>query len=186
MIRPNVHPELKGFLNWGLRYAGQETNPAIHLARAAHYCCFHIRSKSDFAYLLPTLYPKTRENDSKFCMSFVQAMVAYVEDRFEIESPLPYSDTVLDVWDQAYARIYPAKGPALGDIPIWRLRNSPGGHAGIVFNNSFWPNFMTAEGNTKSGHFKDDKELGELGVSPHSRRQAGSDNLDLLGFLRPF
>jgi len=120
-----------------------------------------------------------------WCMSLVQTLIAYVENRFHIVSPVFATEHVQTCWNKTdqdqRIRFYPLPGA----IIIWRKGSSSSGHTGIVYatdGDVMW----ALEGNTEKG-LEDGKVVRDGGgVYLVKRNIRGTGNMMVRGFLKPF
>lgn len=92
-----------------------------------------------------------------WCLSFIQAVVAYVEDRMGVRCSLPLTEHVATLWDKTPKTLRhqaPEKAKP-GDLILWvymgerdgkRVRTSLG-HVGLIIETNYGQ-FRTVEGNT--------------------------------------
>jgi len=113
---------------------------------------------------------------SPWCVDFIQAIVAYVELKLGIKSPVPSTDACLVLLK--YGQI--KKTGDIGDIIVWEMPNG-GRHCGLIVgqNATRW---TTIEGNTSSAGFNRDGD----GVFIKNRIRGGHDTFKEAGFLRTF
>lgn len=84
-----------------------------------------------------------------WCLSFIQALIAYVEAKRGVRSPIKKTAGVMDLWNSSQQ--YALLEPKIGSIAIWKSSTSPTlGHCGIVVG-SVPGGFVTIEGNTSDG-----------------------------------
>jgi hypothetical protein len=113
-----------------------------------------------------------------WCLAFLQACIAYVEELHGVRSPLIATEHCLTLWLASKAA-YPAQP---GDIILWRMGNTKNGHAGLITGvNSLL--YDTVEGNTGAGSAI---ERNGDGVFAKRRARGGSSSFRELGFLRVF
>lgn len=116
-----------------------------------------------------------------WCVDFMQACIAYVEQIRSVTCPLPVSQGAVDLWNRS--KTYYAASPArVGDLILWRIGNTGEGHCGIVTGSDSLT-YSTIEGNTSdsSGIDRDGD-----GVFAKRRARGGSKTFIELGFLRVF
>ena len=117
---------------------------------------------------------------SPWCMSFVQSLVAFIENRAG-ENKLPTGAGCVDVYTRAPDSMKVVV-PQRGDIIVWKHLDSMAGHCGIItrVGAEF---YATIEGNTSGGKGIDRNGDG-IYARQRSKKPAGT--LQILGFLRPF
>lgn len=120
-----------------------------------------------------------------YCMAFVQTMIAYVELKTGIKSPLIATESVMQLWNAA-PEAMKSKQPRPGMIAIWNHRGTTRGHTGIVWEVQ-GATFTCIEGNTPPGtkEFARGSVEGE-GIYLKLRTLKSVGTMDLLGFVSPF
>lgn len=120
-----------------------------------------------------------------WCMSLVQTLIAYVENRFKIVSPVFATEHVQTCWNKTdqeqRIRFYPLPGAVI----IWRKGKTNSGHTGIVFatdGDEMW----TLEGNTEKGVVDGHVVRDGGGVYLVKRNIKGTGSMLVRGFLKPF
>lgn len=68
-----------------------------------------------------------------WCMSFVQSMIAYVEVKLGIKSPLKATEGCTDLWDSSNSNLKVKIQPNPGAVIIWRHDGTWRGHTGILY-----------------------------------------------------
>lgn len=117
-----------------------------------------------------------------WCLSFIQALTAYTEDRMGVKSNLPLTELVADLWDKApMDSKFTLQDPGPGDLILWRYGETEKGHCGIIMKSSYKV-IETIEGNT-SNNLEIDRN-GD-GVYKKIRAKVGTTNMHVLGFIRP-
>lgn len=121
-----------------------------------------------------------------WCLSFIQSLFAYVEDRFHVRVNLPLTEHCLTLWDKADKKYKVSKGkdPQAGDIVIFQYGDSQKGHAEIVtkFSKSC-PMVMEVIGGNTAQHRAVIRE--GQGVWQNIRSVKGTTNMHVVGFIRP-
>lgn len=120
-------------------------------------------------------------NGSPWCLSFIQALIAFTEKELGLKSPLPNIAGVFDLWNTAPRECRLAL-PEPGSIALWKRVGSPAGHCGLVLG-AHNISFATVEGNT-SNSIHIDRE-GD-GVFFKIRPRGGLGAMVELGFLKIF
>jgi len=90
-----------------------------------------------------------------WCMSTVQCVVAFIEDFFQVESPLPDTEGVMDCYSKA--KIIPgmiSDKCEIGTFFLWQNGSSWQGHTGVVLSFDGM-SMRTFEGNTGAGSIRD-------------------------------
>lgn len=90
-----------------------------------------------------------------WCMSTVQCVVAFIEDFFQVESPLPDTEGVMDCYTKA--KDIPGlvtNKCEVGSFFLWQNGTGWQGHTGIVLSHSN-TTMNTFEGNTGAGSIRD-------------------------------
>lgn len=115
-----------------------------------------------------------------WCLSFIQSMIAYVEDRFNVTSNLVLTELCLKLLDDTNISDR-FTDPKTGDIVIWQYGETAKGHCGIVIKSDYKV-INTIEGNTSPSVFVDRE--GD-GVYQKTRSITGTSNMHVVGFIRP-
>lgn len=122
-----------------------------------------------------------------WCLSFVQACLAYAEVKTGVVSPLPATEHVLTLWRSAEATRLRVPGPYPGAIVLWQRGNSEQGHAGICRGHSLEAGtFYAVEGNTTYQALEGVPVRDGGGVALTERKLSGAPQMAILGFIRPF
>lgn len=116
-----------------------------------------------------------------WCLSFIQACIAYAEKAFNVASPLASTELVANLYDTAPIELKGGKAFP-GAIAIWRHEDTGEGHCGIVLG-LVQTGFYTIEGNTSDGT---GIEREGDGVYVRYRPYGGQGKMKEVGFLRPF
>lgn len=118
-----------------------------------------------------------------WCLSFVQALTAYVEERYNLVSNLPLTELCMNLWQNAPkdSKFVKEKEPQPGDLVVWQYGNTSKGHVGIVTANAFRAIF-TVEGNSSDS--KNIDREGQ-GVFKKIRTKTGTTTMRLVGYVRP-
>lgn len=121
-------------------------------------------------------------NGEAWCLSFIQSLIAYVEDRLGLVCNLPLTEHVLTLWDRApkTCRILePDVRP--GDLILWRYGTTTKGHIGII-TQIHYKVVDTIEGNTSPRGIV---EREGDGVYIKQRAIKGTSLMHIQGFIRP-
>lgn len=134
-----------------------------------------------------------RSNGEAWCMAFVQTMIAYVEFKIGIASPLLATEHCLTLWGDTKGK-HPEQlvkfSPLAGAIAIWQHGETSNGHTGLVLSCDE-KEFNAVEGNA-SGYLvpvtSDQSKVNREGngVFYTHRNRIGADDMKLLGFIKPF
>lgn len=192
-MRRNIDPQFQKFLDDKILETTIAATyrfhmPEILICEAADFCTRikNSRKNPNYKLIKSMLFTNNDYNPERWCMSFVQSVIAYTEYKLFKNSPIFASDNVLDVWERTPHNLRNYDLPKPGMIAIWKHRTCNDGHVGIVTEIAS-DSFVSIEGNVKSGRFDDkDIEIGDSGVWPHVRKRSGASKMDLLGFLRVF
>lgn len=128
------------------------------------------------------LVQKTVDNKASkeaWCMAFIQSMIAYVEKKLGVISPLFSSEHCLTTWSKS-PKIQRVKNlPAFAAVIIWQHGSSQSGHTGIMTE---WKGkkMETVEGNTGKNFREGD------GVYMKERSVTKDGSMKVVGFLKPF
>jgi hypothetical protein len=123
-------------------------------------------------------------NGESWCLSFIQALVAYVEDRYNASANIPVTEMCMNLWDHAPKKFkLIEEEPIPGDIIIWRYGQSMKGHCGIVIDNRGKPylTVTTIEANTSMGATV---EREGNGVAQKTQSKKGLPQKHVIGFVR--
>lgn len=116
-----------------------------------------------------------------WCLDFLQACIAWVENVMAIQSPLAATQGVVDLWNRS--KSYQAtNNPKPGDLILWQFEGTQKGHCGILTGSDSLT-WSTIEGNTSSN---DPLDRDGDGVYAKKRAKGGSKTFVELGFLRVF
>lgn len=120
-----------------------------------------------------------RSNQEPWCASFIQSMLAYVEKKLGVVSPVFNSEHCMTIWRKTAASQRVKKIPAAGAIIIWQHGSSEAGHTGIMTE---WlgKKMETVEGNTGKAFREGD------GVYMKERSVTKDGSMKVVGFLKPF
>lgn len=128
-----------------------------------------------------------RADGEAWCMSFVQTLIAYVEKKLNMISPVEPSEHCLTVWNKTEKKHRVSYIPAPGAIAIWRYGKTTKGHTGIVVIWEKGDVIEMIEGNTNSGMSITDDIIRDGGGVYRTRRpKKSSKSMQLLGFIKPF
>ena len=121
-----------------------------------------------------------------WCMAFMQTMLAYVERKLNVMSPLLATEHCLTLWMNTPASQKVKYNPLAGAIIIWNHAGTSNGHTGVVLDCDEKV-FHAVEGNaagsvTPNGAIKRDGNS----VAYTLRSRNGTGNMKLLGFIKPF
>lgn len=121
-----------------------------------------------------------------WCMAFVQTMIAYVETRLGVVSPIAVGEHCMSVWRQTPKSQRVKTTPAKGAICIWNYPPGQNGHTGVVLEYGT-KEMQLIEGNTESGlTSKGTIERDGGGVYHTKRSTKSSKKMVIVGFLKPF
>lgn len=121
-----------------------------------------------------------------WCLSFVQACIAYAEVKTGVLSTLPATEHVLTLWRSAEAARLRTTIPALGTIVLWRKGNTDLGHCGVSLGYADHGTFYAVEGNTTYRALESVPVRDGGGVALTERKLTGTPEMSILGFIRPF
>ncbi|MEI6223084.1 MAG: CHAP domain-containing protein [bacterium] len=122
----------------------------------------------------------------RWCLSFVQTLIAYSEVKLGITSRFPVGEHCMTAWNQANDDLRVKFQPLPGAVIIWRHGTTSSGHTGI-FLESDGGQMRCIEGNTESGVNGDgsiESDGGGVYLTKRSMKQDG--NMRVVGFLKPF
>jgi len=159
-------------------------NPMSCFLEAADACVGVMEEGGEGKGQLVEAFQKTVEvgYQQDWSMAFIQAMAAYVEDRFCMKSNILLTECALLFWEDMprSSRVPRGKAPQPGDIVIYQFGSSSKGHAGIVVK-SFLRALETIEGCAiPSGVMERDGK----GVARRIRAMGGTSTMQLVGFIR--
>ena len=137
-----------------------------------------------FIELLQQVVDGKAQNES-YCVAFVMGMVGYTEYRLNIKSHLNSTEGVLYLWNSTPEE-YKKTSPIIGDIAMWRHKDTVKGHCGIVISINDDGSFGCVEGNTKSGAQGFDTGNEGQGIFLKERPPGTVGTMELLGFISPF
>lgn len=115
-----------------------------------------------------------------WCMAFVQSMVAYVEKKLDIVSPLFSSEHCLTTWLNTNKAQRVQFVPKAGAIIIWQHGKTQNGHTGFMME-LHDDKMDTVEGNTGDASFRDGD-----GCFARNRSTKQNGDMKVVGFLKPF
>ena len=131
---------------------------------------------------------KTVDNKASseaWCMAFVQTMLAYVEKKLGVKSPIFESEHCLTVWGKT-SKVQRVKSiPLPGAIIIWQHGKTTNGHTGFVMEFA-GKTFEAVEGNTESGIVGDKVVRDGGGVYRTIRSTKKNGDMTIVGYLKPF
>lgn len=116
-----------------------------------------------------------------WCMAFVQFCIKQVEQKNKIQCLVFKSEHCLTVFRESQSKV--VKDPQPGDLIIWRFGNTSNGHVGIIEKLLGEGRCMTIEGNTSNSQ---SVEREGDGVFSKNRSLKGSEQMRVVGFIRPF
>lgn len=179
------------------------------LIYAAEACVGELEQGGDNHGTFVELCQKTvddRANGESWCMGFVQSMIAYVETKLSIISPIASDENCLQVWELTPESQIVENIPKKGAIIIWchtdtstkksinpqtakrKFKYSGKGHTGFVIEYDFdsaVKTMTTVEGNTnKLGSSNGDGVFKK--TNRNKIKEKGKDSLEVVGFLIPF
>lgn len=139
----------------------------------------------------------TEESADAWCMRFVQVLIAYVEYKLDIDSPLYASGSCWRVWTKTPLSQRVKVRPAKNAIIIWQngngIKQGSSGHTGFMMEMSEdGKSMITIEGNTNAGLAPNGDIVNEGGGVYRSERKVimhdgkHSKKQKLVGFLKPF
>lgn len=177
----------------GLAIEAMKRRDARQLMRLAALACVGIREEGGnnrgplVELIQETIGGADRE---AWCMSFVQTMLEYAEERTSVYSEVFVSESCDQVWTGTDKKWRVKSVPLPGAIVIWGRYNKKGqylgGHTGIL---DAWAGetFFAVEGNTSGGVTSDDRVVRDGGgVYYTKRRTGGQGDMKVRGFLIPF
>lgn len=160
-------------------------SPDEMLRRVASGCIGVTEIGGDNKGPLVELFQATvgRPEGQSWCLDFLQACIAYVEEIKEIESALPATELCMGLWTYAPSE-NKSDTPKLSDLVVWQYGDTMHGHVGLISDISANGDFITTiEGNTTGSKGLDTN--GD-GVFQKTRRRFGMGQFRELGFLRVF
>ena len=134
-----------------------------------------------------------RANGEAWCMAFVQTMIAYVEFKLGIVSPLLATEHCLTLWENTKEKLpdqLVKYSPLAGAIIIWQHGDTSNGHTGFVLSCDE-KEFNAVEGNA-SGYLvpvtatQSSVNREGNGVFYTHRNRMGNGDMKVLGFIKPF
>lgn len=167
----------------------QMKNPRALLVEAAKVCVGIREKTGKNDGPMVELIQETigRAQGEAWCMSFVQTLIAYVEKKLGVTSPVEPSEHCLTVWNKTSKKHRVSYIPAPGAIAIWRYGKTTSGHTGVVVHWEKGDAIEMIEGNTNSGMNVTDTIVREGGGVYRTRRpKKSSKSMQLLGFIKPF
>jgi hypothetical protein len=191
----HIEEKMIEFLDEALRKNGfaqiaiQMKNPRALLVEAAKVCVGVREKTGKNDGPLVELFQETigKANGEAWCMSFVQTLIAYVEVKLNVTSPVFASEHCLTVWNKTPKSSRVVHYPNPGAIAIWRHGSTTNGHTGVVVKWGRESSFDAIEGNTTSGlNEKEEivREGGGVYATKRAKKTVGS--MQLVGFLKPF
>lgn len=124
-------------------------------------------------------------NSEAWCMAFVQTMIAYVERKLGVKSPIYNSEHCMTTWRNTPKAQRVKLVPLPGAIIIWKKGTSDSGHTGLVMEFA-GKTFEAVEGNTESGVIGGKVERDGGGVYRTQRNSKGTGSMKVVGYLKPF
>ncbi len=120
-----------------------------------------------------------------WCMDAVQTLIAYVEEKLGLKSPLVTSEGCAFVWAHSPVEQRVKFMPLPGAIVIYHHPKG-GGHTGII-EATDGETMHCFEGNTEGGLDSHDKVVRDGGGYYHTKRLFhGTPDMKVVGFLKPF
>lgn len=116
-----------------------------------------------------------------WCMAFVQFCIKQIEEKYKIQCLVFKSEHCMTVLSKSQMKV--VKDPQPGDLMIWRFGNTMNGHVGIVKRILAGGRVETIEGNTSDS---ESVERNGDGVFLKNRSLKGSEQMRVVGFIRPF
>lgn len=176
-------PRLKEYLDDELSKA--IVNPLSCFLEAAHACVGIMEEGGDNRGPMVEAFQATIGGacGESWCVSFVQALTAYVEERFGVVSNLPLTEHVLTFWDSAPkgSKFTDASKVQACDLILWHYMGTQNGHLGIV-KTAPYGLFETIEGNTSPTGIVEREGNGVFEKTPS---KTGTIHRPVLGFVRP-
>lgn len=120
-----------------------------------------------------------------WCMAFVQTMLAYVERKLGVKSPIANGEHCMTVWNQTPKAQRVKMIPLPGAIIIWKKGTTQNGHTGLVMEFA-GKTFEAVEGNTEQGIVGGTVERDGGGVYRTQRNATGTGTMKVVGYLKPF
>lgn len=114
-----------------------------------------------------------------YCVAFVQSIIAFVEKKLNMISPVYSTEHSLEMWNKTSPHLKTTRYPLPGYIAVWRHEGTNNGHAGILLRVSDHY-FKTIEANS----FGPDGKT--QGIFTQERLFNDGSKMRLLGFLSPF
>jgi len=119
-----------------------------------------------------------------WCAAFVQYCCAAVAGRTKSHMSIPPSELCSYIWDKTPIK-YRLEKPAPGALIVWNYPGTIKGHIGIVEEIGEQGRILwTIEGNTRAPGDGGSRE--GTGVYRKMRTHLSSQNMTLLGYLKPF
>jgi hypothetical protein len=130
-----------------------------------------------------------------WCMSYVQSVLAYIEVKLGVKSPIYPSESCMNTLSKTPKSAHVKRLPAPGAIVIWQHGTSWQGHTGF-FDHGLgftqaggkpgYKSMMVVEGNTGKGVAGGKVVREGDGVYYNERGYTGTGNMKVRGFLIPF
>lgn len=209
-----IKPALVNLIDGKLRDNGAARQALIDkdarslLVYAAEACVGEHEEGGDNHGTFVELCQKTVDNAAvgeSWCMAFVESMIAYVETKLGVTSPIFSAENCLSVWEKSPDEQLVQRFPLRGAIVIWRHKKSSSkvanpsgtgkrefkysgkGHTGFVLEFDYdetEKKMTTIEGNTNErGSSNGD---GVYKKTRDKHKEGGSSDLEVVGFLIPF
>lgn len=163
-------------------------DPRLLLQQAARACVGIREASGNNDGVMVELIQETvgSADNEPWCMALVQTLIAYVEVKLDIKSPLIVTEHVMTCWNTTPFSQRVKRIPLPGAIVCWRHGSTSSGHTGIVIDCD-GKNMHVIEGNTSSGVSPDGKvEREGQGCYLTHRSAKATGSMVVQGFLRPF
>lgn len=173
---------LKSFLDGEILIAPE--TPQECLLQAARACIGIKEDGGDNRGLMVEAFQVTIGGavGESWCVSFIQALIAYVEDRMGVICDLYETEHVLTLWNKSKNKFkFTAGDPLPGDIVCWQYGGTDRGHAEII-EKAHYKVIETIGGNTSPSGIVD--RNGD-GVYAKIRSKSGTSTMQMLGYIRP-
>lgn len=122
-----------------------------------------------------------------WCMALQQAILAYVEKKTGLTSPVYASGHCQTVWNKTPTIQRVKISPSAGAICIWRHGNTSSGHTGLLIEAPEAGTMRLVEGNTEGGISPTGAVVRNGGgVYLTKRNVKGTGDMVVVGFLKPF
>jgi len=199
MIARKIEPKMIDFLDKKLAKVGMaqkaidDNNPRLLFIEAARVCVGIREEGGNNSGPLVELIQETIGSHSQeaWCMALLQTLIAYVEYKLAVVSPIFPSEHCLTVWDKTDKKARVQSFPLPGAIIIWQHGTSQSGHTGVflevLLDHNSSAMMLTIEGNTTKGIGPKGEVVRDGGgVYVCERNMKSSGDMHVLGFLKPF